>query len=164
MSAPRPRLRPRFVLPLNLSPDAASARLEDLLRSPDGKLKGQSVRHHMVFSLRDRPHRFWSPWLQLEVRAEIGQHETRVYGRFSPSPSIWMGFALTYLALATISLFAATFAVAQWMLDTPPNALWALPICAAVAGAMWTATRIGQGLAAEEMHELQEAVEQCLAS
>jgi hypothetical protein len=162
MSAPLPRLRPRFVLVSELTPDATSARLEQLLRAEDGKLVGQSVKHHMMFGLRDQAHHFWSPWLQLEVRSEIGQDQTRVYGRFSPSPSIWMGFAMAYLGLATLSLFAVTFAVSQWMLDRAPDALWVLPICAAVAAAMWTATRIGRGLAAEEMAQLQRAVEECL--
>ncbi len=163
MAILRPRLRPRFVLPISLSPDSASERLENLLHSEGGKVIGQSVKHHLMLSLRDEKRHFWSPWLQLEVRSEIGQSETRVYGRFSPSPSIWMGFALAYLALGTVSLFAVTFAVSQWMIDRTPSALWVVPICAAVALTMWTATRVGQGMAADEMAELQKAVEDCLA-
>ena len=164
MATIRPRLRPRFVLPISLSPDSASERLEGLLRSEEGKVIGQSVKHHLMLSLRGKQRHFWSPWLQLEVRSEIGQDETRVYGRFSPSPSIWMGFALAYLTLGTVSLFAVTFAISQWMIDRAPSALWAVPVCAAIALAMWTATRIGQGMAADEMAELQQAVEDCLAS
>ncbi|MDF1838095.1 MAG: hypothetical protein P1V35_09520 [Planctomycetota bacterium] len=162
MATLRPRLRPRFVLPTSLSPDNASQRLEGLLRSEGARVVGQSVKHHLMLSLRNEDRHFWSPWLQLEVRTEIGQDETRVYGRFSPSPSIWMGFALTYLALGTISLFAVTFAVSQWMIDRAPNARWVVPVCAAIAFTMWTATRIGQGMASDEMAELQKAVEDCL--
>ena len=162
MSTPRPRLRPRFVLPTPLSPDEASARLDKLLHSEEGKVKGQSVKHHLMLSLRDQKHHMWSPWLQLEVRSEIGQDETRVYGRFSPDPSIWMGFVLVYMTLGTLALFSLTFAVSQWMLQSPPSALWIVLGSAAVAFSMWTATRIGQGMAADEMTELQQAVEDCL--
>ncbi|MCP5024014.1 MAG: hypothetical protein GY930_19890 [bacterium] len=162
MATIRPRLRPRFVLSSTLSPDEASARLEKLLRSEAGNVKGQSVKHHLLLSLRDQERHFWSPWLQLEVRAEIGQSETRVYGRFSPSPSIWMGFALIYLSLGALSLFAVAFATSQWMLERTPSALWVVPICSGAAFAMWTGTRIGRGMAADEMCELQKAVKDCL--
>ncbi|MEZ5974187.1 MAG: hypothetical protein R3F33_08615 [Planctomycetota bacterium] len=155
-------LRPVFKLPTDLTPDEASARLEALLTCQDCRVAGQAVKHHMMLTLTDRERHFWSPWLQLEIRTEVGREHTMVYGRFSPAPSIWMGFALTYLALGTISMFATIFAVSQWMLDTQPSALWALPICALIAATIWTATRIGQGMARQEMVDLQAAVEAAL--
>lgn len=159
---PAIRLRPRFVLPVEFSTDEASRRLEQLLHSEQGPVTGQAVQHHLMLTLRNQERSFWSPWLQLEVRSEIGQEQTRVYGRFSPSPSIWMGFALAYLSLGTLSFFAAIFATSQWMLDRPPSALWALPPCGACALALWTATRMGQGMAAQEMDDLRQAVQDCL--
>ncbi|HPF14881.1 MAG TPA: hypothetical protein PLJ12_11475, partial [Planctomycetota bacterium] len=88
--------------------------------------------------------------------------QTIVHGRFSSYPSIWMGFALIYLGLGTGAMFATIFAVSQWMIGRPPNALWALPLCLGLAASLWLATRIGQGLAAKDMADLRQAVEESL--
>lgn len=155
-------LRPTFVLHVPFSADEASERLQGLLREENPKVRGQAVQHHMMLTLQDRERRFWSPWLSLEIRKEVGVDDTRVYGRFSPEPGLWMGFMMTYFALGVIACFASVWGASQWVLEASPTALWALPIVAVLALALWLATRTGQGLAAEEMGELRRVVETCL--
>ena len=152
-------LRPTFVLHVPCSADEASERLQGLLREENPKVRGQAVKHHMMLTLKDRERRFWSPWLSLEVRREVGVDDTRVYGRFSPEPGLWMGFMMTYFALGVIACFAAVWGTSQIVLEAAPTALWALPVVGALALALWVATRTGQRLAAQEMGELREVVE-----
>ncbi len=155
-------LRPTFVLHVPFSADEASDRLQGLLHAENAKVRGQAVRHHMMLTLQDRERRFWSPWLSLEIRKEVGIEDTRVYGRFSPEPGLWMGFMMTYFALGVIACFAAVWGASQYVLDAAPTALWALPVVAVLGLALWLATRTGQGLAGEEMGELRRVVEGCL--
>ena len=156
-------LRPTFVLHVPYSADEASDRLQDLLRTENPKVRGQAVQHHMMLTLKDRERRFWSPWLSLEIRKEVGVDDTRVYGRFSPEPGLWMGFMMTYFALGVIACFAAVWGTSQWVLNAPPTALWILPLAAVLALALWVATRMGQGLAAEEMQQLRAVIEESLS-
>ena len=156
-------LRPVQTLEVPLSPDEAYRRLASLLQGANPRVTGQTVKNHMLLTLNTPTRHFYSPWLQLEVRAEVGTEQTRVKGRFSPKPSLWMGFLLAYLALGTIALFGALFGTSQYMVDSAPTALWALPICAALAATLFTATRIGQGLARPEMTELWSVVTDSLA-
>ena len=155
-------LRPVVTLPVSLSPDEAYRRLARLLAGEDSRVTGETVRNHMLLTLKDRERHFWSPWLQLEVRAEVGSEQTRVKGRFSPHPSIWMGFVLAYLALGTLALFASVFAASQWMVGSEPYALWAIPVCGLIAALIYLATRMGQGWAKRDMTELWQAVRDSL--
>lgn len=155
-------LRPTFVLHVPYSADEASERLQGLLREESPNVRGQAVKHHMMLTLKDRERRFWSPWLSLEVRREVGVDDTRVYGRFSPEPGLWMGFMMTYFALGVIACFAAVWGMSQWVLKAAPTAWWVLPLVAVLVLALWIATRMGQGLAADEMQELRAVIEDSL--
>ncbi|MFG0306555.1 MAG: hypothetical protein ACF8Q5_10140 [Phycisphaerales bacterium JB040] len=85
-----------------------------------------------------------------------------VFARFNPSPAIWTGYILASLALLTIIFGAAMWATAELMLDRPPHALWVIPACLLVLALMWTASALGQRLAADEMADMRRAIEHAI--
>jgi len=153
-------LRPTFEVVVPLSPEESAARLDALYR--DGFV-GESVRTHLLVTVPRAERHFWSPWLHVDLRPVEGDaNATDVFARFSPAPSIWTAFMLTYIALATIALFSAVWAFAQATLGKEMTALWVVGGAILVAGVMFWSARVGQRLAREQMHRLRDAVRAAL--
>lgn len=156
-------LRPTFRLNLDRPPERAAAALEALTSEQGGPFPGQSTGSHVTLTIARGERHFWSPWLHLELTpSATDPARTDLFGRFSPAPSIWTGFMLTYIALFTLGLFAAVWAMAQVMLEGPPTALWVVLLTVVIAAAMLVSARIGQGLALDQMARLREAVGRAL--
>lgn len=168
-----PAMRPTFSFRVRTTPAQTADRIEELMHhTTDNAVVGRRAGHHMMLTVhKDRQH-FWSPWLNLEVE----QHDppthapptpdqlTTILGRFSPAPSVWTGFMLVYITLASVAFFAAMFGLSQWMMKNPPHYLWIVLICALLAALTWWFAQVGQKLAHEQMHLLRETVEQELAA
>jgi len=153
-------LRPTVEFIVPVSPEEAASRLDALYR--DGFV-GESVRTHLLVTVPRAERHFWSPWLHVDLRPVEGDaNATDVFARFSPAPSIWTAFMLTYIALATIALFSAVWAFAQATLGKELMALWGVAIPVVVAAAMFWSARIGQSLGREQMHRLHDAVRAAL--
>lgn len=155
------RMRPTFLLETDLSSDEVVKCIRQSIANTTGQYRGRFAGTHAMISIDDSRRHFWSPWLHLEVRETDSVRE--VFGRFSPHPSIWTGFMLAYLAIATIMFFALMLAFSQLILKSAPWAFLALPIGLLVAGTLWFASQAGQKLAHDEMGDLRSMVEACLA-
>jgi hypothetical protein len=154
-------LRPTFEFVVPLSPEDAAARLDGLYR--DGFV-GESVRTHLLVTTPRRERHFWSPWLHLDLRPVEGDAgATDVFGRFSPAPSIWTGFMLTYIALATVAFFSAVWAGAQLAIGARPTMVWGVAGPVVIGGVMAWSARAGQRLARAQMNQLHDAVRRALA-
>lgn len=122
-----------------------------------------SDRDHFLLTVPASQQHVWSPWLTIDITArEGGSH---LFARFGPHPSVWTGFAFTYLTLGLVLVFSLIFAGAQAMVG---GGLWPLAISGGAlvgAVAMWTASRVGLQLAREQMeavrHELDRAIAAC---
>lgn len=153
-------LRPTFEFVVPLSPEEAASRLDALYREG---FVGESVRTHLLVTVPRAERHFWSPWLHVDLRPVEGDaHATDVFARFSPAPSVWTAFMLTYIALATIAFFSAVWAFAQSVLGDGMTALWGVAIPVVVGAAMFWSARVGQTLAREQMHQLHDAVRAAL--
>ncbi|MBB6428643.1 hypothetical protein [Algisphaera agarilytica] len=164
-------LRPSFRLPLSHPPDEAIGSLESFLDRTDQPIQSQRAGRHMTLTVTPAVRHFWSPWLNLEFenaeRAEDAADtaiHTSVHARFSPAPSLWTGFMAVYFSLATAGFFAAMWALAQWTMGNRPLALWVVLACVLGCGGLWWVSMIGQRLAREQMHLLQDALENALVS
>lgn len=153
-------LGPTFQIPLDRPSEGAVAGLNAWIRS--GRCPFHAIRagNHFALTTPPRNRHFWSPTLSLEIREEDGRPVA--YGRFNPSPAIWTGFMLTYLALATIAIGASMWALAQLTLARPPWALAFIPACVLVAGVMFWASWVGQRLARTEMERMRRALDAVL--
>ncbi|MCR9076391.1 MAG: hypothetical protein NXI07_10180 [bacterium] len=150
-----PPMRPSFLIEFPLDTNTTIDRLARLVDDRDFPIDGRIAGNHLLLVIPPTRRHFWSPWLHLEVH-EHGSGAL-VKGRFSPNPSVWTGFMLGYIALATLVLFAVIFGFSQWMLNTPPGALSLAPIPIAIGVLMYWASLVGQRIAHEQMSELYDA-------
>ncbi len=150
-----PPMRPTFTIEFSIDSDAAMSRLETLVRDEDYPIEGRVAGNHLMLVIPIKRRHFWSPWLHLEVhKVATG---SMVKGRFSPNPSVWTGFMLTYIAMGTLVFFAGMFGVSQWMMNKPPSALMFMIIPILIAIVMYWSSLIGQRIANEQMRELYDA-------
>lgn len=180
-----PRMRPTEEFLCALSPEEALTRLAETPRSV-ATIDARRAGSHLMLTVKREHRHFWSPHAHVEVLAEAerdpqplpppvaladavlhaddapAELPTLVRVRYSPSPSIWTGFMLAYLALATIASFAAIFAGVQLTLSQNPWAFWFIPAAAAVALAMWLSSKVGQNLAAEQIDHLRQTMRRVL--
>ena len=162
-----PKMRPTFLLAVDLTHEEAIGRIRALLEHPDGRFIGKVVGRHVMLTVSKKERHFWSPWLDMEViedgapGADVGG-EVTVRGRFMPHPSIWTAFVAGYFGLGTIALFAACFAYAQWVTESRPTALWCVGLSVVATVAVWWSAQVGQRLARGQMEVLREVVGEAL--
>lgn len=150
-----PPMRPSFTIEFPIGAEDAVARLASLLRDEDEPVEGRIAGNHLMLVIPPARRHFWSPWLNLEVHDDGAG--SRVKGRFSPNPSVWTGYMLTYIALGTLVFFAVMFGLAQWTMGRPPAALLLSPIPLFIALVMYWSSLIGQRMAHQQMRELYDA-------
>lgn len=117
-------------------------------------------RDHFVLTVPDDQQHFWSPWLNVEVQPH-GEGAS-LTGRFSPHPSVWTGFAFSYLALVMVLCLSLSFAVALHLSGSAP---WTLGISAGalvVMAILWGASQVGQRWAHDQMRTLRAALDTAL--
>lgn len=165
-------LRPTFAIGLAEPTAVVLRRLRSRLAAPHvlvrwarppggGEATLRDDQDHAVLCMDESVRHFWSPWLTLDVAAEDG--ETHVFGRFSPHPSVWTGFAFCYLTLTVIGFFSLIFVAALRM--SGGGQAWVgviAPLCALVALALWWASQVGQRLAHAQMMTLRDCVDAAL--
>lgn len=150
-----PPMRPTFLIEFPVSPEQAIKCLSMLVNDHDLPIEGRIAGNHLMLVIPPKRRHFWSPWLNIEVHA--CDDRSSVKGRFSPNPSVWTGFMLTYLALGTLVLFALLFGLSQWMMGKPPTAITLAAIPTLIAVVLYLASLIGQRIAIDQMNELYTA-------
>ncbi|MBK7405018.1 MAG: hypothetical protein IPJ41_10385 [Phycisphaerales bacterium] len=155
------RIRPTFDLAVGPTPDEAAARLTAALAAAREAYPYQVRGRHLVVTVAPGTRHFWSPWLTLEFQCDGGSCLAR--GRFSPKPTIWTAFMLSYIALLTSGSFAMMFAASMLLIGEAPAA-WILLAIALYGSALglYLASQAGQRLAVEQMRELRGFVEASL--
>ncbi|MCA8963267.1 MAG: hypothetical protein H6838_14425 [Planctomycetes bacterium] len=153
----QPRMRPEFTRPLPGPAADFLAALGAALREPAGAARGQTFAGGAILRLRDGHERLWSPALHLHIEEEAGAPLLR--GRFSPSSPVWTAFVAIYLVLAIAAIGAGCYGGAQLILGEAPWAFWGVPVAVVLAGFVYGAAFIGQGLGAEDMYELRSVVD-----
>ncbi len=155
---PHPRMKPKFVIPLEDNGEQVMQRLDMLLKSDLCPAMGQVLKEHAYVALpRDR-RSFLSPYLNLSVR-ENRAGEKILVGRFSPHPHVWTGFMATYGAIGFAGLGGLVYGWAQTLIGQPGTLMWAFPVSLALIAFVWGAAVIGQGLSADEMYLLRRVVD-----
>ncbi|MEM7205391.1 MAG: hypothetical protein AAF628_34365 [Planctomycetota bacterium] len=156
MSAPR--VRPTFALPLAVEPQRFFAGLEGALASGDGVCRGHLFEGGAILRIEPEARRLWSPALYLHIDSG-GERGNVLHGKFSPSSPVWTAFVAIYIGLACVAIGGACWGLAQSTLDRPPWAFLLVPLALLLAAFTYGAAFIGQGLGAEDMHELRALVE-----
>ncbi len=155
------RMRPRFRKEIPLSADEIKKRIENSLRDNQGKCHGEIVQNHVILRIPQEQQHYWSPQLTLQLEEENGK--TFMRGLFGPKPAIWTMFVFFYSAIGFLTLMGLMFGLSQWMLKMEPWGLWFVPAGLALLLLLYIASRIGQGLGREQMHQLQDFLDETLS-
>jgi hypothetical protein len=146
-------MRPRFRLELPYGRNELRMRLDAHLACEGCPCAAVFSDHHIDVHVARRHRNYWSPQLNLEVE-EDASGRVVLNGLYGPAPNVWTMFLAGYASLGFIALFGLMFGISQWVIDTPPWALLAVPIAACVALIGYIASLVGQRLAAEQMELL----------
>jgi hypothetical protein len=150
--ATRPSPRPRFALRSPLEAAELRQRVNAHLKSSP-RLRGIAFDHRLELAIDGDEHHFWSPQLVVQVTPRAGGG-LDLDARFGPDPYVWAMYLLAYGTLLVLTFFAAMFGIAQWTLGQQPVALFVAPAAGVMAGLVYGASFVGQGLGSEQMYFL----------
>lgn len=154
----RARMRPHFEIALPDDGVAMLGALREGLAKPDSPFIGDVLATHAYLRLpRDR-RSLLSPNLDLQLLEEGGEVSLR--GRFTPHPSVWMGFMAVFFTLGLIGLAGLMYGLAQLTVEETPWAMATTPICLGLMAFVYGAAFVGQGLVQDEMYAMRAWVEQ----
>jgi len=104
--------------------------------------------------------RLWSP--RLTVHVEDAPEGSLLRCRFAPRPEIWTGFMFLYSFCVFAILFGATLGYVQQVSNETPWGYWAIPAGLLVIAGIHLAGYWGQRLAADQMTELRQRLDELL--
>lgn len=147
-------MRPRraFVVPTPHGEVLAAVRAA--VGRADGRCHGVMSGNHLELLIDPAERHFWSPWLSVDLLPD--PEGTRVKCRYGPHPSLWTAIASLYAVLAFAALAGAVFGGTQALIGHPASGLWALPVSAGLAAALYVGSQIGQRLGADQMDVLDD--------
>lgn len=160
----RPRMRPTFVVEVACRGDTLMMIFNRQLLAESEDVEGEFSKRHGSLRIPPGGRRFWTPSLDLTIddESQFDAASARLWGTFSPRAEIWTAFVFAIGTLVVVSIFASVFGIAQLALGTPPYAL-AIPVFAvALAGILYLAALVGQGLSISEMYRLRAFVDDCI--
>ncbi len=158
--AQRPRMRPRFRIPVSGDGSAVLEQLRLQLEKPEATLAGQIVRCHAFLQVPAERRSLLSPFLNLEMAD--GPDGTQLVGRYSPAPNVWTGFMALYAFLGLCGLAGLMFGWAQTTVGEFAWGFFAFPASLGLSVFVYGAAVIGQGLSADEMYELRAFVDRAV--
>jgi hypothetical protein len=156
----RPRMRPRFTVPLPGDAEAARRRIRAALEADGCDVRGGCVGERVELRVPEEEQHYWSPHLSLVFDDDDGHWVAR--GRFGPHPHVWTMFLAIYAHVAFVGIGGAMYGISQWLVGQEPWALWALPLCAGVGALVYLSAFYGQGLGSDQMYRLRAFVERAL--
>lgn len=106
---------------------------------------------------------FFSPWLQLSVMPQP-DGSTQLFGRFSPKPAVWTGFALAYLFFGCATFFSGMVGLSQMMVKLTPWAFYVTGASVVIIVALYLVSQTGKGLANRQMASIRAAIDAAVAA
>ena len=157
---PRPRMKPRFSVPVGRAGERVLVRLGLLLQQPGCPVVGDVRRRHAFIQLPRHQRSLLSPYLDLTlVDGDDGEH---LVGRFSPHPHVWTGFMAIYGVLGMSGLCGLVYGWAHALNGDTSPLVWSFPVSLAAIAFVYGAAVIGQGLTAGQMYTLRSVVDRAL--
>lgn len=155
-----PRPRPRFELRSSSPRPALLQRVRLGLRA-DKTLRGMVLPYgRLEITVAPAEQKPWSPQLVADVEEDA--EGCVVKARFGPHPHVWTLYVILYGVASMVALACLVFGAAQLTMGVTPWGLWLTPIAAVLAGLVFGAAYVGQGLGAEQMYRLRAFLERQL--
>lgn len=152
----RPRPRPRFQLRTPLPPSEVRQRVQARVKK-DARLRGIAFEHRLELAIGGGESHFYSPQLVVKVE-RAAEGGSRLLVRVGPDPYVWAFYVLGTGMLSIVTLFSILFGLVQWSLGQTPLALYVAPAAALVAGLVYGASFVGQGLGHEQIYFLRSTL------
>lgn len=167
-----PRLRPKFVIEVERSPEQIKADFFAALNRPGAPVVGKVVGDVVQITLPKAQLTTWSPHVDLNIGPRTAEHDEGeeapspsgavVRGRIGPQPSVWTTFTFFHLLIALTGLSGLMLGISQAVMDESAWALWAVPIALFLHAFIAGAAFIGQGLAADQTYTLRTFLDDVL--
>lgn len=154
----RPSPRPTFTLTSRLAPAEIRKRTNALMKDSK-RLRGIGFDDRIELAIGGSEHHFWSPQLVVRVRPDE-KGGAVLDARFGPDAYVWALYLLLYGACIVLTFWALLFGLVQWSLGQSPVALLAAPGLGVLAGLVYGASFVGQGLGSEQMYLLRATLVQ----
>ena len=154
----RPKPRPRFTVTSPLAPSEIRKRVNALLKTST-RFRGIAFDDRIELAIGGDDLRFWSPQLVVRVTA-TDDGGSSLDARFGPDAYIWALYLFAYGAMSVVTLWALIFGLVQVSLGQSPTALLVAPVLGVLAGLVYGASFVGQGLASEQMYALRATLTQ----
>ena len=149
-------MRPGYRWQTDGPPEEFIARLAQLVSfDPAVRMQGGST--HCTLSIPEEANHRWSPTLDVQARAHGDR--CRVNARLGPAPEVWTMFMFLYAASGLPALLGSMFGLVQMTLGDTPWGLAALPAAVLIWGLLYTASLVGRGLGADQIHQLLAVME-----
>ncbi len=148
----RPTPRPRFTLRTSLPPTEVRDRVNALIKRSRA-VRGIAFEHRVELAIAGVENHFWSPQIvaQVEPAADGG---AVLACQFGPDPYVWALYVLLYAMMLGVFGFALLFGLVQLSLAMTPIGLYLAPLALVLAGLVFGASFVGQGLGVEQMYML----------
>lgn len=158
----RPRPRPRFELFRSEEPAVLLDRVKAALKGHP-EVRGLVLPPRRIeLTVPDTDRRLWSPQLTVDVTPHEGG--SRIWARFGPDPHVWT----LYVALYAVAVFGAfvclAFGISQWVAGGSPWVLYLSPLSVVLAGLVYGAAYVGQGLGSDQMYRVRVFLEESLGT
>lgn len=142
-------VRPRFKKHCACIPGDVEGRIQQLLSIPESTVIGHFVEGYIVLKIPAGKRHFWSP--QLSVSFEKDEDGgTVIRGLYGPDPAIWAFFFYGRAIVGIIAMMVAIAGFSEWWLHDDLTYFLLLPVCLAVAAALWAIARFGRKLGEEQ--------------
>ncbi len=155
------RLRPRFGLRVDLTPDDVMTRFQELSEGRSHSCEIYLLDRQVEMTVDAEQRHYWSPYLKMLLE-ESGPH-TVLRGKFGPNINVWSLFLAAYAVLSITGSGGLLLATSQLQLAQTPNGLLLTGGCLVLAIVVWIAGKIGQRWAYDQMVYIHGVVHQLFA-
>lgn len=156
------RVRPKFEMYSGKSMEEIILIVKENLKHNTHHLHGQAMHDHITIRVNKAQRHYWSPQLSILMQREPEDIQTKIIGVYGPMPNVWTLFTLGYLAIGVLTTFISIIGFSQRALGQTGHILWALPVMAGIAAAMYLLSQMGQKLGAAQTYAIHYFFEEAI--
>ncbi len=146
------RLRPRFSIRVDATPDAIMQRLTTALQEDGTMIRGEPLSHQYELFMRAEHRHFWSPFLNILLFEE--GDETLITGQFGPNVNVWTLFLAGYAVLGLTGSVGLVVGWSQYTIGQEATGLALTVACLGLSFVLYVAGKIGERLAGPQIETL----------
>ena len=155
------RIRPRFRKVSDHSPKEIEEHLKERLEDPECPFPGEVMDGYAIFKIPMADRHYWSPQLTMTIVDEEDEG-TIIRGLYGPNANVWGLFIFGYSTFGIVGLFIAIIGFSKFSLGQEAPILWALPVLAGLALALYLIGQFGQKMGAQQTFDLHHFFEKAI--